>query len=150
MLCIFFALSGVMRATHPLALHPSLPIASCPLYYTSSSSPFLSKRAAHNFQPPCWKVWLNGRLFSHKLLTAVHIKVVLQLRNKFEVCSCCIVFLAKCKDIKRESEKQREWSRRQTQKVPGSQRMQKCTVNLIWHYSWLFLYKAHLSICKKK
>lgn len=39
------------------------------------------------------KVGLNGSLFSHKPLAELHIKVVLQSRNKFQAFSRRVIFL---------------------------------------------------------
>lgn len=68
--------------THPPSPETSPPTASCPLYYPSASSPSPLGNECAWFSALPSLTRKFGRFFSHKLLAAAHISVVLKLSRE--------------------------------------------------------------------
>lgn len=122
--------------THPPSPETSPPTASCPLYYPSASSPCPLGNECAWFSALPSLTRKFGRFFSHKLLAAAHISVVLKLSREVFFSAALFFFSppsTKCKAgragrVLSESEGDKE--KGTNTKGPSSQQMQKRTVNL--------------------
>ena len=80
--CFVFSLP-CLRARHPHARPPPPPRAPCPPLLRIILLSLTPPNGSQTFFPRLENYAQSGRLFSHKLLTVAHIKVVLQLRSEF-------------------------------------------------------------------
>lgn len=142
------AVCGEGRTPPPHTPETSPPTASCPLYYPSASSPgpLGNECAWFSALPSLTRKF--GRFFSHKLLAAAHISVVLKLSGEVFFSAALFFFFlpppqsarrgeaGECR-VRALSESEGDKEKGTNTKGPSSQQMQNRTVNLTWHYSGL-------------
>lgn len=109
--CVWWGQKTPPTPSHPPSPETSPPTASCPLYYPSASSPCPLGNECAWFSALPSLTRKFGRFFSHKLLAAAHISVVLKLSREVFFSAALFFFSPLHKVQGGERRESAEWER---------------------------------------